>query len=91
MPSPTTPRPLPSLPNSATLCAPERLLELIHDFVVFDAGTKKICRHNQYFGVRAARKYRPPPRRRDHLAHPGQREEPHDGVAGEVDPRTQGS
>ncbi|MEW6296021.1 MAG: HsdR family type I site-specific deoxyribonuclease [Candidatus Diapherotrites archaeon] len=32
----------------------ERLLELIHDFIVFDAGTKKVCRHNQYFGVRAA-------------------------------------
>src|SRR6185295_1130480 len=23
-------------------------------FVAFDAGTKKVCRHNQYFGVRAA-------------------------------------
>src|SRR5207249_4199902 len=32
----------------------ERFLEIIHDFIVFDAGTKKICRHNQYFGVRAA-------------------------------------
>lgn len=31
-----------------------RLLEIIHDFIVFDAGTKKICRHNQYFGVKAA-------------------------------------
>jgi type I restriction enzyme R subunit len=37
------------------LCAPERLLEIVHDFVAFDAGTKKICRHNQFFGVRAAR------------------------------------
>ncbi len=36
------------------LCNKERFLELIHDFIVFDAGTKKICRHNQYFGVRAA-------------------------------------
>ena len=36
------------------LCDPVRLLEIIHDFVAFDAGTKKICRHNQYFGVRAA-------------------------------------
>jgi type I restriction enzyme R subunit len=36
------------------LCNKTRLLELIHDFVVFDAGTKKLCRHNQYFGVRAA-------------------------------------
>lgn len=36
------------------LCQKERLLELIHDFMVFDSGTKKTCRHNQYFGVRAA-------------------------------------
>ena len=39
------------------LCAPDRLLELIHDFVVFDAGVKKICRHNQYFGVQEARNH----------------------------------
>ena len=32
----------------------ERLLEIIHDFVIFDAGTKKIPRHNQYFAVKAA-------------------------------------
>ena len=36
------------------LCRKERLIELIHDFVVFDAGVKKLCRHHQYFGVRAA-------------------------------------
>jgi type I restriction enzyme R subunit len=36
------------------LCRRERLIELIHDFVVFDAGVKKLCRHHQYFGVRAA-------------------------------------
>ena len=36
------------------LCEKQRLLEIIHDFVVFDAGVKKICRPNQYFGVRAA-------------------------------------
>ena len=38
----------------AQLCAKERLLELSHDFIAFDAGTKKVCRHNQYFGVKAA-------------------------------------
>ena len=27
---------------------------MIHDFIVFDAGIKKICRDNQYFGVKAA-------------------------------------
>lgn len=37
------------------VCEPGRLLEIVHDFIVFDAGVKKVCRHNQYFGVRAAR------------------------------------
>jgi len=36
------------------LCEKKRLLELIHNFIVYDAGTKKLCRHNQYFGVKAA-------------------------------------
>ena len=36
------------------LCDKKRFLEMIHDFVVYDSGVKKICRHNQYFGVRAA-------------------------------------
>ena len=36
------------------LCNKERLLELIHDFVVFDKGIKKLCRPNQYFGIKAA-------------------------------------
>lgn len=34
----------------------KRLLELIHDFIVFDLGVKKFCRHNQYFAVKAAQK-----------------------------------
>lgn len=36
------------------LCSKERFLEIIHDFIVFDKGAKKLCRHNQYFGVKAA-------------------------------------
>jgi len=39
------------------LCRKDRLLEIIHDFIVFDAGIKKVCRHNQYFGVRAAQEH----------------------------------
>ena len=35
-------------------CSKERMLEILHDFIVFDTGTKKICRHNQFFGVKAA-------------------------------------
>lgn len=38
------------------LCHKERFLEIIHDFVVFDRGIKKLCRPNQYFGVKAAEK-----------------------------------
>lgn len=38
------------------MCSKARLLELVHDFMVFDAGVKKTCRHNQYFGVKAAQK-----------------------------------
>jgi len=36
------------------LCSKERFLELMHDFTLFDAGIKKLCRHHQYLGVRAA-------------------------------------
>lgn len=32
----------------------ERLLDTVHDFVAFDAGIRKVCRHNQCFGVRTA-------------------------------------
>lgn len=38
----------------AKLCSPARLLELIHDFVLFDGGIKKLPRVHQYFGVKAA-------------------------------------
>ena len=38
-----------------SLCQKERLLSLIHDFVIFDAGIKKVARHNQYFANIAAR------------------------------------
>jgi len=36
------------------LCNKQRFLEIIHDFMVFDAGIKKTSRQNQYFGVKAA-------------------------------------
>lgn len=31
-----------------------RFLDLIHNFIVFDKGIKKVARHNQYFGVKKA-------------------------------------
>ncbi|MGI0496247.1 type I restriction endonuclease subunit R [Limnospira platensis] len=39
------------------LCEKSRLLELIHDFIIFDAGIKKTCRHNQYFGIKVAQEF----------------------------------
>lgn len=39
------------------MCSKARLLELVHDFVAYDAGTKKLCRQNQYFGVKAAQEF----------------------------------
>lgn len=38
-------------------CNKERLLEIIHNFIIFDFGTKKLCRPNQYFGIKEAQKY----------------------------------
>ena len=46
----------PLLRELGQLCSKRRLLEIVHDFMVFDAGAKKTCRHNQYFGVRAAQR-----------------------------------
>ena len=39
------------------LCRKDRLLELIHDFVLFDGGVKKLPRVHQYFGIKAAQEH----------------------------------
>lgn len=31
-----------------------RFLDLIHNFIIFDGGIKKVCRHNQFFGIKKA-------------------------------------
>ena len=36
------------------VCDKQRLVELMHDFVLFDGGVKKLPRVHQYFGVKAA-------------------------------------
>lgn len=38
----------------AKLWGKDRLLELMHDFVLFDGGVKKLPRVHQYFGIKAA-------------------------------------
>ena len=39
------------------ICEKSRLIELLHDFVVFDGGKKKLPRVHQYFGVKAAQRH----------------------------------
>jgi type I restriction enzyme, R subunit len=36
------------------MCRKDRLIELMHDFVLFDGGVKKVPRVHQYFGIKAA-------------------------------------
>jgi type I restriction enzyme R subunit len=36
------------------MCRKDRLIELMHDFVLFDGGVKKLPSAHQYFGVKAA-------------------------------------
>ncbi len=36
------------------LCRPERLLDLVFNFVVFDSGIKKITRYQQFFAIKKA-------------------------------------
>jgi type I restriction enzyme R subunit len=38
----------------AQLCSKARLLDLIRNFIIFDAGQKKVPRPHQFFGVKAA-------------------------------------
>ena len=33
------------------LCDPERLLDMVYKYIVFDGPDKKICRYQQYFAV----------------------------------------
>ncbi len=39
------------------MCRKDRLIELMHDFVLFDGGIKKLPRVHQYFGIKEAQKH----------------------------------
>jgi len=39
------------------MCRKDRLIELLHDFVLFDGGIKKLPRAHQYFGVKAGQEH----------------------------------
>jgi type I restriction enzyme, R subunit len=42
---------------SLKMCRKDRLIELMHDFVLFDGGIKKLHRAHQYFGIKAAQQH----------------------------------
>lgn len=39
------------------MCEKKRLIELMHDFMLFDGGIKKVPRVHQYFGIKAAQEH----------------------------------
>ena len=39
------------------MCTKDRIIELMHDFVIFDGGVKKLPRVHQYFGIKAAQSH----------------------------------
>jgi type I restriction enzyme R subunit len=39
------------------MCRKDRLIELVHDFVLFDGGVKKLPRVHQYFGIKEAQRH----------------------------------
>ena len=41
----------------AKMCRKERIIELMHDFILFDGGTKKVPRVHQYFGIKDAQQH----------------------------------
>ena len=41
----------------AKMCDKARILEIMHDFILFDGGIKKLPRVHQYFGIKAAQQH----------------------------------
>lgn len=39
------------------MCNKTRFLEIIHDFILFDGGQKKLPRYHQYFGIKESQKF----------------------------------
>lgn len=39
------------------MCSKQRLIELMHDYILYDAGVKKVPRVHQYLGIKKAQEY----------------------------------
>lgn len=48
---------IPFLEEIKSFFEPKRILDFIENFIVYDKGIKKVCRPNQYFGVKESRKF----------------------------------
>ena len=68
----------------AELCNKRRLLDLVRNFVIFDAGQKKVPRPHQFYAVKAAQETHRETRGRCHLAYARQRQEHLDGAGRQV-------
>jgi len=48
---------LPFLEEIRAFFDKERVIDILNNFILFDCGIKKLCRQNQYFGVKSAQKF----------------------------------
>ena len=68
------------------MCRKDRLIELMHDFVLFDGGDEETAaRRTNISASRPRRSMCASKQGRHHLAHAGQRQEHRHGAAGQVD------
>jgi type I site-specific restriction-modification system R (restriction) subunit len=67
------------------LCRRDRIIELMHGFVLFDGGIKKGATGASVFRHQGGATACARPQGRHYLAHAGQRQKHRDGAAGEVD------
>ena len=71
------------------MCRKERLIELMHDFVLFDGRGEEIAAGTPVFRRQGGASASTPEEGWNHLAHAGKWEEHRDGAAREVDTRVQ--
>eukprot|EP01099_Mayorella_cantabrigiensis_P005998 TRINITY_DN4912_c0_g5_i1.p3 TRINITY_DN4912_c0_g5~~TRINITY_DN4912_c0_g5_i1.p3 ORF type:complete len:297 (+),score=-6.56 TRINITY_DN4912_c0_g5_i1:184-1074(+) len=67
------------------LCEKSRLLELLHDFMIYDSGTKKNLPSEPVLRYESRARFHSPPSGRNHLAYARFRKKPDHGMAGQMD------
>lgn len=64
----------------------KRFLDLIHNFIIFDKGIKKVCRYNQYYAIKRAQRRLSAKKRGGILAYAGKRKNAYNDMAFQMDP-----